>query len=243
MNICTKDTARGQYVRLCIQVPIDQPLPTTIFIRNHQQHILYEGINLIYYHCGRIGHSNESCTYTSLHSPIPTIVEQNSSTNPTTAMHTQQTPTISLDITNKHHSRSTIAEANRIVQTAVANHQLNQSCPPIANSLLQQEPKHGPWMLVQYPKNRRYKSHQFTHPKSYQTTSTLPCKPVPKLIWVKKKPSMQNKISKLPPLHPLKIKLPQYHRQISNLISNPHHHHYRQSHKMPCLSTLLPLPL
>lgn len=152
MNICTKDTAQGQYVRLCIQVPIDQPLPTTIFIGNHQQHILYEGINLLCYHCGRIGHSNESCTYTSLHSHIPTIAEQNSSTNPTTAMHTQQTPTISLDITNKHHSRSTIAEANRIVQTAVVNHQLNQSCPPTTNSLLQQEPKHGPWMLVQYLK-------------------------------------------------------------------------------------------
>lgn len=58
---------RGQYTTLCIQVPIDEPLTTAIFIGNHHQRIFYEGINLLCYHCSRIGHSSLNCSYKNTH--------------------------------------------------------------------------------------------------------------------------------------------------------------------------------
>lgn len=127
MDICTKDTTRGQYARLCIQVPIDHPLITCIFIGNHKQRILYEGINLLYYHCGRIGHLNTNCTYTSLTPPIHIPIESKHSSSSPLNMQSQNTPATSSHTTEIHLTHSTTTEANRIVQTAVANHQLNQS--------------------------------------------------------------------------------------------------------------------
>lgn len=66
MDICTQNTKRGQYVRLCIQVQIDQPMLTSIYTSNHQRRILYEGINLLCYQCGRVGHSSLNSAYKNM---------------------------------------------------------------------------------------------------------------------------------------------------------------------------------
>lgn len=92
MDICTRDAKRGQYASLCVQVPIDQLLLTSLYIGNFHKQIQYEGISLLYYSCGRIGHKPSACPQqlsihqsTSLHAtsntskfsfqiPSPTIV-------------------------------------------------------------------------------------------------------------------------------------------------------------------------
>lgn len=57
----TTDAARGQYARICVQVPIDKPLITVTALGHHTQRIIYEGINQICFSCGKIGHKSLSC--------------------------------------------------------------------------------------------------------------------------------------------------------------------------------------
>lgn len=61
LDICTQNARRGQYARLCLPVPIDQPLITEIYIGDFHQRITYEGIPFLCYNCGRIGHNAISC--------------------------------------------------------------------------------------------------------------------------------------------------------------------------------------
>lgn len=63
-NICTKDAKRGQYVRLCLQVPIDQLLITLLYVGDYYQSVTYEGIPLLCYNCRRIEHHATLCTHT-----------------------------------------------------------------------------------------------------------------------------------------------------------------------------------
>lgn len=67
MNICTQDAKQGQYAQLCIQVPLDQLLITSVCIGKFHQKVLYEGINLLCYHCGHIGHYSSNCAYKHMH--------------------------------------------------------------------------------------------------------------------------------------------------------------------------------
>lgn len=67
MNICTQDAKQGQYAQLCIQVPLDQLLITSVCIGKFHQKVLYEGINLLSYHCGHIGHYSSNCAYKHMH--------------------------------------------------------------------------------------------------------------------------------------------------------------------------------
>lgn len=50
------------YARICVEVPIEQPLTSHVFIGTHRQQILYEGINMLCLHCGRLGHTTRTCT-------------------------------------------------------------------------------------------------------------------------------------------------------------------------------------
>lgn len=54
------DALRGRYARICVQVSIDKPLLTSIFIGHHIQRILCEGFNQICFLCGKLGHKNIS---------------------------------------------------------------------------------------------------------------------------------------------------------------------------------------
>lgn len=123
MDVCTQDAKHSQYDRLCIQVPIDQRLTISIYIGNYHPQVLCEGISLLCYHCGRIGHSVSSCAYKHIHTAPPTVSQHNSLHNMNThlhvALHTTMpppnfsqvhnpiiptTPTTSIAIT--HHAKS-----------------------------------------------------------------------------------------------------------------------------------------
>ncbi|KAK9998046.1 hypothetical protein SO802_017649 [Lithocarpus litseifolius] len=62
--------SKGRYARLCVQIDVDKPLPTTILIGKLEQPISYEGIHKLCFSCGRVGHRKENCSYT-IHEPTP----------------------------------------------------------------------------------------------------------------------------------------------------------------------------
>ncbi|XP_009802415.1 uncharacterized protein [Nicotiana sylvestris] len=63
IDACASSTIRGRYTRLCVQVPLDQPVQTVVQIGAHIQQLLYEGENFLCKACGRLGHTAPSCIY------------------------------------------------------------------------------------------------------------------------------------------------------------------------------------
>ncbi|XP_019225732.1 PREDICTED: uncharacterized protein LOC109207297 [Nicotiana attenuata] len=60
---CTSSTLRGRYARICIQVPLETPVETSIIIGDHKQSVIYEGEGTLCTSCGRIGHTTIRCNY------------------------------------------------------------------------------------------------------------------------------------------------------------------------------------
>ena len=54
---------RGGYARLCVQINLDKPLITSIRIGKLVQRVMYEGVSLLCFSCGRLSHKKESCCY------------------------------------------------------------------------------------------------------------------------------------------------------------------------------------
>ena len=57
----TANGVRGRFARLCVQVNIEQPLINTVKIGKMTQLVQYEGINMLCFECGRLGHRKEYC--------------------------------------------------------------------------------------------------------------------------------------------------------------------------------------
>nr|POE91943.1 hypothetical protein CFP56_54296 [Quercus suber] len=57
----TANGARGRFARLCVQINIDQPLIYSVKIGKMVQLVQYEGINMLCFSCGRLGHRLANC--------------------------------------------------------------------------------------------------------------------------------------------------------------------------------------
>ncbi|KAL4360769.1 hypothetical protein GQ457_04G012420 [Hibiscus cannabinus] len=57
----TSEGKRGRFARLAIVVDLNKPLVSGIIIDGIRQDIEYEGLPVICYKCGRVGHSKEQC--------------------------------------------------------------------------------------------------------------------------------------------------------------------------------------
>lgn len=100
IDTCTSATTRGKYARICIKVPLEKPLKTHVFIGNHQQQILYEGLNMLCTRCGRLDNNKNLCTFvphTQTHSPPPTHTHTTQGNVPTPPLKTQKTTTPTKD--------------------------------------------------------------------------------------------------------------------------------------------------
>nr|XP_016467507.1 PREDICTED: uncharacterized protein LOC107790116 [Nicotiana tabacum] len=63
IDACTSSTLRGQYARLCTQVPLEEPVTTCIQIDSHLQQIIYEGEVFLCKYYGRMGHTAIRCLH------------------------------------------------------------------------------------------------------------------------------------------------------------------------------------
>jgi hypothetical protein len=57
----TASGARGRFARFCVQPDLDKPLVKMICVGHVRHSVIYEGIGLLCFHCGRVGHKLESC--------------------------------------------------------------------------------------------------------------------------------------------------------------------------------------
>ena len=55
----TINRERGRFTKLCIQINIDKPLIKCVKVGKMTQAVQYEGINSLWFACGRIDHRNE----------------------------------------------------------------------------------------------------------------------------------------------------------------------------------------
>uniref|UniRef100_A0A2N9G3W3 CCHC-type domain-containing protein n=1 Tax=Fagus sylvatica TaxID=28930 RepID=A0A2N9G3W3_FAGSY len=75
INIAAR--TRVRFVRLCIQLDIDKPLTRTVRVGKTRLAVIYEGVSLLCFHCGKIGHRREWCpTRTPEETEIPVANEQ-----------------------------------------------------------------------------------------------------------------------------------------------------------------------
>jgi len=61
IDATTTSSSRGRYARICIQVDLDRPSVPKIRIGKYIQHIMYETITGLCFHCGCIGHNEKQC--------------------------------------------------------------------------------------------------------------------------------------------------------------------------------------
>ncbi|XP_047264712.1 uncharacterized protein LOC124896885 [Capsicum annuum] len=79
IDACTSSTLRGRYVRICVQIPPEMPLLTSILIGNNLQQIQYEGERFLCKVCGCLGHTSTTCKIQLL---LPETQNEQSSENP-----------------------------------------------------------------------------------------------------------------------------------------------------------------
>ncbi|XVF06930.1 hypothetical protein REPUB_Repub06bG0093500 [Reevesia pubescens] len=57
----TSNMSRGKFARMCVELDLNKPLVSKIFIGGRWQKIEYEGLKMLCFHCGRFGHSDLDC--------------------------------------------------------------------------------------------------------------------------------------------------------------------------------------
>ena len=57
----TASGTRGRFARLCVQLDLDKPLMRTVRVGKLRLAVVYEGIGLLCFKCGKLGHKQELC--------------------------------------------------------------------------------------------------------------------------------------------------------------------------------------
>ncbi|XP_028758744.1 uncharacterized protein LOC114717714 [Neltuma alba] len=52
---------KGGFARLCVEIDLQQPLPTAFTAFGEDRQIVYEGLHMVCFHCGRYGHQKHAC--------------------------------------------------------------------------------------------------------------------------------------------------------------------------------------
>ncbi|XP_021866733.1 uncharacterized protein [Spinacia oleracea] len=61
VDYATDKITRARYARVCIEVDLDKPLITRVWVGGEWQIITYENLDTLCFECGRIGHVKQNC--------------------------------------------------------------------------------------------------------------------------------------------------------------------------------------
>lgn len=67
---------RGRYVRVCVEVNLNEPLVPFIIVLGTQQRVEYEGLHIICFGCGKYGHREDGCPGHGRGSPAIPVEKQ-----------------------------------------------------------------------------------------------------------------------------------------------------------------------
>lgn len=56
VDACTSSSLRGRYGKLCIEIPMEEPVKKFIYIGIHKQYVQYEADKFLCKTCGKLGH-------------------------------------------------------------------------------------------------------------------------------------------------------------------------------------------
>lgn len=65
IDAITLEQSRGRFARICVEINVDKPLVHSINCGSFQQKVQYEGLSLLCFRCGRVGHDQMSCSSTA----------------------------------------------------------------------------------------------------------------------------------------------------------------------------------
>lgn len=78
----------------CVQVVLDKPLKIVVYIGDHTHRVVYDGLNMVCFKCGKLDHKDTECSEVLNHSPVsPTSssdVEPSNSSQPTISQNQTQ---------------------------------------------------------------------------------------------------------------------------------------------------------
>nr|XP_009759323.1 PREDICTED: uncharacterized protein LOC104211883 [Nicotiana sylvestris] len=66
VDACTSAALRGRYARICVELPLNKQVKSSVWIGSHKQQILYECDKLLCLNCGFLGHSTGQCVTTKI---------------------------------------------------------------------------------------------------------------------------------------------------------------------------------
>ena len=74
----TESMDRGQYVRFCIEVDLSKPLLSKFKLNKRTWFIQYEGLKMISFKCGHLGHKEDNCTrFSETTKQVPEVNKSN----------------------------------------------------------------------------------------------------------------------------------------------------------------------
>lgn len=114
--------SRGKYARICVELDLDKPLASHLYLRGMKIFLEYEGLHSICFRCGKYGHKKDTCRE---------ILEVDSMSNTNNNENTQHQP---MD--------STAAEST--VKQAVQHEEIPQM------EKEQRDLEMGPWNIPKY---------------------------------------------------------------------------------------------
>ncbi|XP_031130732.1 uncharacterized protein LOC116032364 [Ipomoea triloba] len=88
----TADRERGRFARAAVEVDLDKPLVTEIWVRDEVQYVEYEGLHVVCFGCAMVGHREQSCPLNSAKSPEMPISDLNAEPQAESEQPQQQTP-------------------------------------------------------------------------------------------------------------------------------------------------------
>ncbi|XP_019251145.1 PREDICTED: uncharacterized protein LOC109230067 [Nicotiana attenuata] len=78
IDSCTSSTLRGRYARICIQVPLETPIETSVIIGDHKQAVIYKVEGTLCTSCGR---TSKGCNYRKPQPTVPSEAPKTSEKN------------------------------------------------------------------------------------------------------------------------------------------------------------------